>query len=213
MSRTSETPASDSNDLRCKCGKCLAKDGQIKCSKCTGITDVRPRLLDEARQTAFYLSAMAATAHRLGSNESPVKLTIVPGRQHNGYVSFQPSEEQLLRVDDLKRQLVVLLTGRAAENALCSSTTGSASVMTQAMHLARRIVTCGMVPGWDKNPDQAARELLDTTWKEAEAFVAANRAAIESVAAMLLFKGELTGDDVARLTADTVATGGGAEQQ
>lgn len=201
MSRTSETPASDSPDLRCKCGKCLAKDGGIKCSRCDVVTDVRPRLLDDARHTAFYLSAMAATSHLLGSNESPVKITIVPGNQHNGYVSFQPREEPVFRVEDLKRQLVVMLTGRVAENAFGSSTTGSANTMVQARELARRIVSYGVVEGSNKNPEQAAHDLLDSAWKEAEAFVAANRAAIENVAAMLLFKGELTGDDIARLTA------------
>jgi len=213
MSRTSETPASDSPDLRCQCGKCLAKDGNIKCSRCDVVTDVRPRLLDDARHTAFYLSAMAATSHLLGSNESPVKITIVPGNQHNGYVSFQPREEPVSRVEDMKRQLVILLTGRAAENALGSPTTGSAQTMRQALDLARRIVSCGMVEGWDKNPDQAALRLLDSAWKEAEAFVAANRAAIENVAAMLLFKGELTGDDVARLSAVGRPTDNGASKE
>lgn len=211
MSRTSETPSSDSPDLRCKCGKCLAKDGNIKCSRCDVVTDVRPRLLDDARHTAFYLSAMAATSHLLGSNEAPVKITIVPGNQHNGYVSFRPREEQVFHVEDLKRQLVVMLTGLAAENALGSPTTGSANTMMQARELARRIVSYGMVEGWDKNPDHAAHDLLDSAWKEAESFVAANRAAIENVAAMLLFKGELTGDDVARLTASVRATDGGAQ--
>lgn len=213
MSRTSETPASESPDLRCKCGKCLAKDGSIKCSRCDVVTDVRPRLLDEARHTAFYLSALATTSQLLGSNEPPVKITIVPCNQHNGYVHFQPSEAPLHTVEDLKRQLVVLLSGRAAENALGSSTTGSASTMQRAFGLARRIVAFGMVEGWKANPEQAAMTLIDDAWKEAEAFVAANRAAIDSVAAMLLFKGELNSDDVARLTAGVSATNGGAAKE
>jgi ATP-dependent Zn protease len=213
MSRTSETPAPDSPDLRCKCGKCLAKDGSIKCSRCDVVTDVRPRLLDEARHTAFYLSALATTSQLLGSNEPPVKITIVPGNQHNGYVHFQPSEAPVHTVEDLKRQLVVLLSGRAAENTLGSPTTGSTNTMQRAIELARRIVSYGMVKDWDKNPEQAAMTLLDDAWKEAEAFVAANRAAIDSVAAMLLFKGELTGDDVARLTARLGATNGGAAKE
>lgn len=209
MSRTSETPASDSPDLRCNCGKCLAKDGQIKCSKCTGITDVRPRLLDEARRTAFYLSAMATTAQLLGANEAPVKITIVPGRHHLGYVASQPLQDPLYTTEDMRRQLLVLLTGHAAEIALGGLTTGSQNTMERAWQMAQRMVSLGMVDGWNRNPGEAARTLFESVRKEAQDFVAANRAAIESVAAMLLFKGDLTGDDVARLA----AAGSGATPQ
>src|SRR5688572_12619026 len=107
MSRTSETPGSDQSDLRCSCGKCLAKDGQIKCARCDVTTDVRPRMLDEARHTAFYLSALAMTAQLTRSDAPPVKITIVPTGTSMGYVQYQPDGDRpLYTVADLKKQLV-----------------------------------------------------------------------------------------------------------
>src|SRR5690349_3124208 len=109
MSRTSETPDSASSDLRCTCGKCLAKGGQIKCGRCDATTDVRPRLLDEARHTAFYLSALAMTAQLTRADAPPVKITIVPTGQSRGYVQYMPADDRLLyTVADRKKQLVVL---------------------------------------------------------------------------------------------------------
>lgn len=200
MSRTSETPGFDSSDLRCACGKCLAKGGQIKCARCEGTTDARPRLLDEARHTAFYLSALATTAQLTRPESPPVKITLIQTESAMGYVQYQSAGDRFLyTVADLKKQLVVLMAGIAAEEALGKGTTGPSSTLQRAKALARRMVADGMVDGGDKDPDAAARSLVESAMEEATTFVAANRAAIDSVAAQLLYKGELTGDDLAAL--------------
>ena len=202
MSRTSETPGSDSSDLRCSCGKCLAKDGQIKCARCDVTTDARHRLLEDARHTAFYLSALATTAQLTRADAPPVKITIKRTDHSVGYVQYQPAGDRYVySVADLKKQLVVLMAGIAAEVALGQRTTGSSNTFQRAEALARRMVADGMVDGWDKDPDAAARCLVESAMVEATSFVASNRAVIDRLAAELLYKGELTGDDVARLTA------------
>ncbi len=215
MSRTSETPDSLSNDLRCVCGKCLAKDGQIKCPRCEGFIDARPRLLDEARHTAFYLCALATSSQILEESSKPIMVTLVPAVRSLGYVQTAPTEDRFAYTsDELNNRLVVLLTGLAAEEALGGVTTGSSDTFQQAMELARRIVSYGMVEGWDSNPDAAARQLVETARQKAKEFVAANRTVIDNVAAQLLFKGELTHDDLARhIPPPARTTGGAADSQ
>ncbi len=168
MSRTSETPGSDQSDLRCSCGKCLAKDGQIKCARCDVTTDVRPRMLDEARHTAFYLSALAMTAQLTRSDAPPVKITIVPTGTAMGYVQYQPvGDRPLYTVADLKKQLVVLMAGIAAEDLLGKRTTGSSNTFRQAEALARRMIVEYMVEGRVPDPDAAVRRLIDSAMEEA----------------------------------------------
>ena len=196
------------DEIRCQCGKCLAKDGQIKCTRCDTVTDTRPRLLDEARHTAFFLSALATTSQILGGGRKPLKITIQRGVGHLGYVHHVPADgPYLLTAMELKTKLVILLTGLAAEKALGSGTTGSSNVVARAKELARRMVTFGMVEGWDTDPEGAALRVYASAMDEATSFVLANRAAIDTLAAELLYKGELTGDDVARLTAGITKSG------
>ena len=185
-------------EIRCTCGKCLAKDGKVKCSRCDEQTDVRPRLLAEARHTAFYLSALAMTAQLTRSDGKPVKITLKQTTGSMGYVQHQPASEQYMyTAADLRKQLVVLLSGIAAEEALGHQTADTANTYEQALALAHRMVGFGMVDGWDKNPDAAARSLVQSAKEEATTFVSANREAIETLAAALLYKGELTADDIA----------------
>lgn len=200
MSRTSETPGSDSSDLRCTCGKCLAKDGKIKCARCESVTDARPRLLDEARHTAFYLSALATSAQLTRPDAAPVKITLNRTPSALGYVQYAPAGDRFFHtVADLKKQLVVHLAGYAAELSLGKPTTGASHTFEQAKGLARRMVSDFMVEGSETDPEGAVRQLIEAAMEEATSFVAANRAAIESVAAQLLFKGELTGEDLVAL--------------
>lgn len=198
-------------EIRCSCGKCLARDGKIKCPRCDGFTDARTRVLLEARHTAFYLCALATSSQILEEGSKPIMVTLVPAARSLGYVQTVPAEDRFAYTsDELNNRLVVLLTGLAAEEALGGVTTGSSNTFQQAMELARRIVSYGMVEGWDTNPDAAARQLFETARQKAKEFVAANRTVIDNVAAQLLFKGELTQDDLARLIPPPAGTTGGA---
>lgn len=213
MSRTSETP--DFPDLRCTCGKCLAKDGQIKCTRCDVVTDVRPRMLDEARHTAFYLCALATTAQMTREllNAKPVTITLKKTGQALGYVQHQPiNDRPLYTLQELKARLVMLMSGPAAEHVLGHITTGPSNMIAQARELARRMVRDCMVDCHGRHPDEVANELVFAAFEEAKQIVAANRETVESLAGALLYKGELTGDDVARLTAGVKNSGDGFSQ-
>ncbi len=71
MSRTSETPDSsapaDSNEMRCTCGKCLAKDGMIKCSRCSKLSAL-PTPPTFRQAAAYHLAAKALSARVLDHN-------------------------------------------------------------------------------------------------------------------------------------------------
>jgi hypothetical protein len=82
MSRTSAS----NTDLRCSCGKCLAKDGGIQCPdrECRKITKFRE---EPARRAAQALAAYVVCAVKSGG-EIPVSLSVKATEHFLGRVSF-----------------------------------------------------------------------------------------------------------------------------
>lgn len=213
MSRTSETPMSadssaDSSELRCPCGKCLAKDGAIKCSRCNRLNSLpTPPTFREA--TAYYLAAKALSARVLDHTEAPVKITVVPGSQHAGYVQFEPKDKSpLLTTEDMKRKLVVIMAGVAAERLIGSkSPRDTANALTQAHDLAMRVCDLECAQG-----DRTRRALSLVSEALLEAMSILGRYACEHarLTDALLEKGELTADDINSLTPVEPSTTGSA---
>lgn len=204
MSRTSETPEdsnapSASSEVRCSCGKCLAKDGVIKCTRCSRLTTLPP--LQTFRQAmAYQLAAKAMTARVLDHNEHPVKVTIVPGTGYAGYVQFAPDENRpLMTIADMKRKLVVLMAGCAAERmASARSPRDMEAAFRQSYDLAMKICDLECTEG---DRSKRAFVLVSDAMFEAIAILGQYAADHDRLTAALLEKGELTASDIAALVA------------
>lgn len=201
MSRTSETPEvsstpAETNELRCTCGKCLAKDGMIKCTRCSKLTALPPAP-DFRQVMAFQLAAKALSAKVLDHSERPVEISIIPGLTpaYAGYVRFEPSVDRpLLTVEDMKRKLIVLMSGCAAERIFGNkSARDLESVVGQCCDLAMRICDLECVEG-DRN--KRALMLVGDAMFEATRILLVHRAEHNRLASLLLEKGELTADDI-----------------
>ena len=152
------------------------------------------------------------------------KLTIIPhGGQALGYAEPAPENEDdtfLLTKTQLKRRLVGLMGGRAAEEIIFGETsTGPGNDIEQAERLARNMVeklgmddkvgllTSGAnAPGIRKTSEMTAREmdqavnsLLNEALAQAKTLLQSNRAILESVVQSLLEKETLEREDLARI--------------
>ncbi len=152
------------------------------------------------------------------------KLTIIPhGGQALGYAEPAPENEDdtfLLTKTQLKRRLVGLMGGRAAEEIIFGETsTGPGNDIEQAERLARNMVeklgmddkvgllTSGAnAPGIRKTSEMTAREmdqavnsLLNEALTQAKTLLQSNRAILESVVQSLLEKETLEREDLARI--------------
>lgn len=202
MSRTSESSVpSRTDELRCEgCDKCLAKDGAIQCPKCKKLTSYNR---DSRLRTAMMLTSLVI-AREISGDAKLVKITVVPGPHHAGYVQYAPPTEVFATVAQMKGQLRSLLAGVAAEAEFDVSSTGSSSIMEQAIELARKIVLYDQVQipvtgenGHSRIINEKAYALLEATMEEAKAIIKANRQTIETLATLLADAGELTPSAVA----------------
>jgi len=198
MSRTSETPDSATDEIRCgNCDKCLAKDGTIKCARCSRLTSL-PVLPTFRQQMAYQLTAKVLSAQLLDSKERPIKVTVVPGTGYAGYVQFSPSEGlPLLSIEDMKRKLVILMAGVAAERMVSARSPRDAEMaFRQAHDLAMRITDLECA---DADRAKRAFILVSEALSEAYAILYQHAAEHSRLTAALLEKGELTADDIAGL--------------
>lgn len=202
MSRTSETqnPASPSSpspssEIRCSCGKCLAKGGSIKCSRCDRLTEL-PVPISERERTAIFLSAKALCARVFDHPHEPIKITLQPGSGHMGYVQYVQPSNPTLTGEEMKQQLVVFLGGVAAERILGQSSPRNVeSAFRQAHALAERIVAIQGTVG-DRNSQAFA--LVSAAMLEAIAILAEHGKELDALTQELISKGELSADDIAQ---------------
>ena len=140
-----------------------------------------------------------------------------------GYTMSTPEEERyLLTEDELLSQITVLLGGRAAEIVQFGvATTGASNDIERATELARKMVTqYGMSDHFgsmglqstqnqyldgryvstcseqtNAQADEAVREILEKCQKQAAAILEDNRTSLDAIAAKLLEKESITGEE------------------
>ncbi|HIZ74288.1 MAG TPA: AAA family ATPase, partial [Candidatus Mediterraneibacter stercoravium] len=165
----------------------------------------------------------------LQKNTEPVqKITIVPRTMGAlGYVMQTPEEEKFLNTKkELEAMIVVALGGRAAEEIVFDTvTTGAANDIEQATKIARAMITqYGMSERFglmglesiqnrylDGRPvlncgdatageiDEEVMRMLKAAYEEAKRLLAANREALDKIAAFLIEKETITGKEFMKI--------------
>ena len=197
-------------------------------------------LSDTEKRLVAYHEVGHALVSALEKRDTPVsKITIVPHTEGSlGYTLYLPEEEKFLSTkDELLVQLRSLLGGRAAEKVVFGTmTTGAANDIQRATALAKNMVALYgmseelglMAPAVIQNQylegqahmdcsnetaakvDEAVQKLLNRCYSEAVQALTDNRALLDEIAAYLLTKETITGEELmafvnAPKTADAAA--------
>ena len=179
----------------------------------------------EKRMVAYHEVGHALVS-ALSKDGMPVtKITIVPRTEGSlGYTLYLPEEEKYLStVEELRASLCSLLGGRAAEQVVFSTkTNGASNDLQRATALARKMVTqygmsetLGvMAPATVQHEylegkaymdcsqdtankvDEEVRHILDTCYAETVQLLTDNRALLDEIAAFLLLKETITGEEL-----------------
>jgi len=178
---------------------------------------------EKERKIVSYHEVGHALAAALQKNSQPVqKITIVPRTMGAlGYTMQMPEEEKyLMSKDEMLDQIVTLVAGRAAEEIVFGSiTTGASNDIERATSLARSMVAqygmsdrFGMV-GLESIQnkyldgrnvrncsettaaaiDEEVMNIINSSYEKAKALLSSNREALDEIAAFLLEKETITG--------------------
>ena len=183
----------------------------------------------EERRIVSYHEVGHALISALQKNSEPVqKITIVPRTMGAlGYVMHVPEEEKYLNTEaELRDMLVGLLGGRAAEEIVFDTvTTGASNDIEKATNIARAMVTqygmskrfglMGLATIESKYLDRSASlncadvtaagideevmELLKNSYEEAKRLLVENREILDDIAAHLIEKETITGDEFMKI--------------
>ena len=186
-------------------------------------------LTEKERKIVAYHEVGHALAIALQKNTQPVqKITIVPRTMGSlGYTMQMPDEEHyLMSKEEITEQIVTLLSGRTAEEIIFNTiTTGAANDIERATELARAMVTkFGMSESFDmmaleKNSnmylegktamlcsdatgskaDYEALEIIKDCHKKATELLSANIDKLHKIAAFLIEKETITGEQFMEL--------------
>ena len=186
-------------------------------------------LTEKERKIVAYHEVGHALAIALQKNTQPVqKITIVPRTMGSlGYTMQMPEEEHyLMSKEEITEQIVTLLSGRTAEEIIFNTiTTGAANDIERATELARAMVTkFGMSESFDmmaleKNSnmylegktamlcsdatgskaDYEALEIIKDCHKKATELLSANIDKLHKIAAFLIEKETITGEQFMEL--------------
>ena len=186
-------------------------------------------LTEKERKIVAYHEVGHALAIALQKNTQPVqKITIVPRTMGSlGYTMQMPEEEHyLMSKEEITEQIVTLLSGRTAEEIIFNTiTTGAANDIERATELARAMVTkFGMSESFDmmaleKNSnmylegktamlcsdatgskaDYEALEIIRDCHKKATELLSANIDKLHKIAAFLIEKETITGEQFMEL--------------
>ena len=181
----------------------------------------------EKRLIAYHEAGHALVRRALPGTTSPRKVSIIP-RGHALGVTWAQSDDRLVRSrSQMLDQMAGDLAGRAAEDLIFGEqTTGSSSDIAKAGALARRMVTVlgmsevlGPLP-FDAGPggeagysdsvaaviDREVKRLADEAYERALAVLRAARGTLDAVAAALVERETLSGEELERIvTAEPVA--------
>ena len=193
----------------------------------------------EERRIVSYHEVGHALVTALQKNTEPVqKITIVPRTMGAlGYVMQTPEEEKFLNTKkELEAMIVVALGGRAAEEIVFDTvTTGASNDIEQATKIARAMITqygmserfglmglesvqsryldgravrnCGEATAAEI--DEEIMKMLKASYEEAKRLLSANRDALDKIAAFLIEKETITGDEfmeILNLSPDQLTT-------
>ena len=182
----------------------------------------------EKRLIAYHEAGHALVRRALPGSASPRKVSIIP-RGHALGVTWAQSDDRLVRSrSQLLDEMAGDLGGRAAEDLIFGEqTTGASSDIAKAGALARRMVTVlGMSAALGPLPfetgadggagysddvaaliDREVRRLADEAYERAVAVLRAAPAALDAVAAALVERETLSGEDLEQIvvSADPVA--------
>ena len=183
----------------------------------------------EERRIVSYHEVGHALVTALQKNTEPVqKITIVPRTMGAlGYVMQTPEEEKFLNTKkELEAMIVVALGGRAAEEIVFDTvTTGASNDIEQATKIARAMITqYGMSDRFglmglesiqnrylDGRPvlncgeatasqiDEEVMRMLKSSYEEAKRLLSENRDALDRIAAFLIEKETITGEEFMRI--------------
>ena len=198
--------------------------------KNTVLTDAEKRLV------AYHEVGHALVAALLKHTQPVSKITIVPHTTGAlGYTMYTPEEEKFLSTrDELLTELRSLLAGRAAEHVVFGvKTTGAANDIQKATSLARNMITqYGMSEVFGLmglatvehqylegqaymdcsnetagKVDVEVQKLLQSCYEDAVKLLTEKRALLDEIAAYLLVKESITGDELmAYVNAETKET-------
>ena len=180
----------------------------------------------EKRMIAYHEVGHALVAHHQKNNAMPVtKITIVPHTQGAlGYTLHLPEEEKFLMTEEnLLAEISILLAGRSAEEVVFGSkSSGAANDIERATEIARKMVAMfgmsekyGMMAlasvhnqyldgGYGMNcaqdtfagVDAEVRAIIDRCHAEAIRILKENREMMDKIAAYLLEKETITGNEM-----------------
>ena len=183
-------------------------------------------LSDTEKRMVAYHEVGHALVSALEKHDTPVsKITIVPHTEGSlGYTLYLPEEEKYLSTrEELLAQLKGLLGGRAAEELVFGTmTTGAANDIQRATALAKNMVALYgmsselglMAPAVIQNQyldgqahmdcsdktaaqvDEAVKDLLNRCYGQARQALEENRALLDEIAAYLLVKETITGEEL-----------------
>ena len=183
----------------------------------------------EERRIVSYHEVGHALVTALQKNTEPVqKITIVPRTMGAlGYVMQTPEEEKFLNTKkELEAMIVVALGGRAAEEIVFDTvTTGASNDIEQATKIARAMITqYGMSDRFglmglesiqnrylDGRPvlncgeatasqiDEEVMRMLKSSYEEAKRLLSENRDALDRIAAFLIDKETITGNEFMKI--------------
>ena len=186
-------------------------------------------MTDREKEVTAYHEGGHALIATLFANADPVhKVTILPTGQALGVTMQLPEERHSYSQDYIEDRLAVLFGGRMAEDTVFGVTsTGAANDLIQGTELARRMVTEwgmsdrvgpmawgsdnqvflgeGLVSGRDYSDDTArvideeVERILRTQEGRARQALIEHRGALDRIAAALLDKETITGEQVAQL--------------
>ena len=187
-------------------------------------------LSPQERKIVSYHEVGHALVNALQKDAEPVqKITIVPRTMGAlGYVMQVPEEEKYLNTQkELEAMLVGYLGGRAAEEIVFDTvTTGAANDIEQATKVARAMITqygmserfglmglesvqsryldgravrnCGEATAAEI--DEEIMKMLKASYEEAKRLLSANRDALDKIAAFLIEKETITGEEFMHLS-------------
>ena len=183
-------------------------------------------LSDAEKKLVAYHEVGHALVSALEKQDTPVtKITIVPHTEGSlGYTLYLPEEEKFLSTrEELLMELRSLLGGRAAESVVFGTmTTGAANDIQRATALARNMVALYgmseelglMAPAVVQNQyldgqahldcsnetaakvDAAVKKLVNECYDESVRLLTENRALLDDIAAYLLLKETITGEEL-----------------
>ncbi len=181
---------------------------------------IRSMSMEEQRRIAYHETGHAVAQVLLSPNEDLVKLTIVRHGGALGFMQPKPKEERYtVTKDEMEADMMVSLASRAAEELFLNiQMTGFSGDLQSAT--SRAIAYCNLV-GMNGRLSSSAilgqaaissdeiESLLQTLFRRVKALLAANSELCHALAAELLEKKEMLGDEVMEIVNryDPVMTG------